>query len=156
FSEVLKAFGAGANYCEIFRAAGNNPADTLGATPTSGPIVIPAATISNVLGGVAGNVRLVFRCKTNRGFAHSDPRSSGYTSNGRGAVLLDDVTIDTGAGPVVIGDFEKPEQGGVNAIDNRFPLPPALQATDVWRSTGKPPAEYFHVEALSGLTYNDL
>jgi hypothetical protein len=156
FSEVIKAFGAGANYFEIFRATGNNPADTLAATPSSGPIVVPAATISSVLGGVAGNVRLVFRCKTNRGFADSDSRSSGYDSAGRGAVLLDDVSIDTGSGPSVIGNFETPEQGGVNAIDNRFPLPPALQATDVWRSTGKPPAENFHVEALSGLTYNDL
>jgi len=156
FDEVIKAFGAGANYYELFATAGNDPADTLGATPSSGPIVVPAATISSVLGGVAGNVRLVFRCKTNRGFADSDSRNSGYTSNGRGAVLLDDVTIDTGAGPTVIGDFEKPEQGGVNAIDNRFPLPPGLAVTDVWRSTGKPPAEYFHVEALSGLTYNDL
>ena len=156
FSEVLKVFGAGANYFEIFQKAGDNPPDTLAATPAAGPIVVPAATISTILGGVSGNVRLVFRVKTNRGFADSDSRNSGYTSFSRGAVLLDDVTIDTGAGPVVIGDFETPEQGGVNAIDNRFPLPPALQATDVWRSTGKPPAEYFHLEALSNLTYNDL
>ncbi|HXJ62262.1 MAG TPA: hypothetical protein VNN79_00775, partial [Actinomycetota bacterium] len=156
FSEVIKAFGAGANYFEVFRATGNNPADTLAATPSSGPVVVPAATISSVLGGVAGNVRLVFRCKTNRGFADSDSRNSGYDSAGRGAVLLDDVTIDTGSGPSVIGNFETPEQGGVNAIDNRFPLSPGLQATDVWRTTGKPPAENFHVEALSGLTYNDL
>jgi hypothetical protein len=156
FSEVIKAFGAGASYFEIFRAAGNNPADTLSATPSSGPIVVPAATISSVLGGVAGNVRLVFRCKTNRGFADSDSRSSGYDSAGRGAVLLDDVAIDTGSGPSVIGNFEKPEQGGVNAIDNRFPLPAGLAVTDVWRTTGKPPGEYFHMEALSNLTYNDL
>jgi len=71
-------------------------------------------------------------------------------------VLLDDVTIDTGSGPSVIGNFEKPEQGGVNAIDNRFPLPAGLAVTDVWRTTGKPPGEYFHMEALSNLTYNDL
>src|ERR1041385_1622269 len=72
FSEVLKIFGPGANYYEIFARAGDNPADTLAATPSSGPIVIPAATISNVLGGVAGPVRLVFRCKTNRGFSAGD------------------------------------------------------------------------------------
>ena len=156
FSEVIKTFGAGANYFEIFRATGNNPADTLVGTPSSGPIVVPAATISSVLGGVAGNVRLVFRCKTNRGFADSDSRNSGYDSAGRGAVLLDDVTIDTGSGASVIGNFETPEQGGVNAIDNRFPLPPALQVTDVWRTTGKPPGEYFHIENLANLTYNDL
>jgi hypothetical protein len=156
FSEVLKTFGAGANYFEIFQKAGDNPTDTLSATPSSGPIVVPAATISSVLGGVAGNVRLVFRCKTNRGFADSDSRASGYNSAGRGAVLLDDVTIDKGAGAQVIGDFETAEQGGVNAIDNRFPLPPGLTATDVWRSTGKPISPYIHAEALSNLTYNDL
>src|SRR5262249_52687982 len=70
--------------------------------------------------------------------------------------LLDDVTADTGVGPVVIGDFETAEQGGVGAIDNRFPLPGGLTNHDVWRSTGKPPGEYFHIEALSGLTYNEL
>jgi hypothetical protein len=118
--------------------------------------VVPAATISSVLGGVAGNVRLVFRCKTNRGFADSDSRNSGYSSFTRGAVLLDDITIDKGAGASTIGNFEVAEQGGVNAIDNRFPLPPGLTATDVWRTTGKPPGEYFHTEALSNLTYNDL
>ena len=156
FSEVLKVFGAGNNYFEIFQTTGNNPADTLSATPTAGPIVIPVATISTILGGGSGNVRLAFRVKTNRGSADSDSRSSGYTSFGYGAVQIDDVTIDKGAGPVVIGDFEGVEQGGVNQIDNRFPLPPALATTDVWRSTGKPPSEYFHIESLSNLTYNDL
>jgi hypothetical protein len=78
FSEVIKTFGAGANYFEIFQTAGDNPVDTLAATPSSGSIVVPAATISTVLGGVSGNVRLVFRCKTNRGFADSDSRASGY------------------------------------------------------------------------------
>jgi hypothetical protein len=102
-------------------------------------------------------VRLVFRCKTNRGFADSDARTSGYTSAGRGAVQIDDVTITKAAGsPTNIGDFEVAEQGGVNAIDNRFPLPGGTAVTDVWRSTGKPAGAYFHVEHLSGLTYNDL
>jgi hypothetical protein len=158
FSEVVKVFGSGNNYFEIFKAAGNNPADTLDATPSSGPILVPAATISSVLGGVAGNVRLVFRCKTNRFFADSDNRSNGYNSAGRGAVLLDDVTVSVngGASPAGYGTFEGAEQSGVNAIDNRNPLPPGLVATDVWRTTGKPISPYIHVEALSNLTYNDL
>jgi hypothetical protein len=157
FSEVIKVFGAGNNYYEIFKAAGDNPADTLAATPSSGDIVVPAAQISNILGGVNGNVRLVFRAKTNRGFADSDSRASGYTSRGRGAVQIDDVVVTVGGGsPTLIGSFEGVEQGGVNNIDNRFPLPPALAVTDVWRSTGKPAGPYFHVEALANLTYNDL
>src|ERR1043166_8957659 len=44
FSEVLKTFGAGNNYFEIFQKTGNNPTDTLDATPSSGPIVVPSAT----------------------------------------------------------------------------------------------------------------
>ncbi len=157
FSEVVKTFGAGANYFEIFQRAGNNPADTLDATPSSGAILVPAAQISTVLGGVNGNVRLVFRCKTNRGFADSDNKASGYTSAGRGAVIVDDVTINTGGGPVVLGNFELAEQGGVGSIDNRFAGAPAgVTTVNNWRSTGKPPGEYIHVEALSNLTYNDL
>jgi hypothetical protein len=157
FSEVLRIFD-GAPYYEIFQRAGNNPADTLAATPSSGPIVVPAAQVSSILNtsGNPGQVRLVFRVKTNRGFSDADAGASGYNSGARGAVQVDDVTIDNGAGPVVIGDFETPEQGGVNAIDNRFPLPPGLATTDVWRSTGKPPSVWFHVEPLSNLTYNDL
>src|SRR5262252_5599128 len=148
FSEVLKVFGSSNNYFEIFQTTGNNPADTLAASLTSGPIVIPAAQISTILGGSPGNVRLVFRCKTNRGFADSEFGLHGYNSSGRGAVLLDDVTIDKGAGATIIGNFEGAEQSGVNAIDNRFPLPPGLLTTDVWRSTGKPPTEYFQIENL--------
>ena len=157
FSEVLKVFGAGNTYYEIFSAAGNSPADTATATPSSASVTVPATNIAAILSpATSGNVRLVFRVKTNRGFSDSDSRSSGYTSAGWGAVQIDDVTIDTGAGPVVIGSFEGAEQSGVNAIDNRFPLPPSLATTDVWRSTGKPPAPYMHVENLANLTYNDL
>ena len=158
FSEVIKVFGAGNNFVRIFGATGNNPSDTLAATPSSGSLVVPSATISSILGGVDGNVRLVFRCKTNRFFADSDTRANGYTSAGRGAVQVDDVTIDTGGGPVVIGGFEGAEQSGVGSIDNRFDAqaPPGVNSVNNWRSTGKPTGEYMHVEPLSGLTYNDL
>jgi hypothetical protein len=157
FSEVVRVFGPGATYRQIFGAAGNNPADTLAATPSSGSLVVPAADISAILGGVDGDVRLVFRSKSNRGFADSDSRTSGYTSAGRGAVQVDDVTIDTGGGPVVLGDFEGAEQSGVGSIDNRFDgAPPGVNSVNNWRSTGKPASAYLHVEALSGLTYNDL
>jgi hypothetical protein len=164
FSEVIKVFGAGANYFEIFARAGNNPADTTDATPSSGAILIPAAQISTVLGGVNGNVRLVFRCKTNRGFSDDDTRAAGYTSAGRGAVIIDDVTISVGGGgPLVIGNFEAANQSGNASIDNRYPgipgeadPPGTVTTVNNWRSTGKPPGEYMHIEALSNLTYNDL
>ena len=160
FSEVIKTFGAGNTYFEILNKAGNNPVDTLDATPAAVPIVIPASQIASILSpATSGNVRLVFRCKTNRTFADSDSRNSGYTSFGYGAVLLDDVTVTVGAGlPTVIGNFEGAEQSGVNSVDNRFDAaaPPGVNTVNNWRSTGKPPGEYLHVEALSGLTYNDL
>ena len=79
------------------------------------------------VGGVSGNVRLVFRSKTNRGFADSDSRNSGYNSAGRGAVILDDVVITKGGGgPITLGNFEVAENGGANAIDNRPCSPPLL------------------------------
>ncbi|MFM7231271.1 MAG: FlgD immunoglobulin-like domain containing protein [bacterium] len=159
FSEVIKVFGAGNTHYQIFGATGNNPADTAGATPAPVSVTVPSSNIAAILSPAAsGNVRLVFRCKTNRGFADSDSRGSGYTSFGYGAVLIDDVTIDIGAGPVVIGDFEGAEQSGLHSIDNRFDgaAPAGVNTVNNWRSTGKPPGEYMHVEALSNLTYNDL
>jgi len=158
FSEVIKVFGAGATYYEIFAATGNNPADTTDATPTAGPIAIPSAQVNSITGANGGTVRLVFRCKTNRGFADSDNRNSGYSSAGRGAVLVDDVTVNVGGPDLNFGDFELAEQGGVGSIDNRFgaQAPPGVTTLNNWRSTGKPPGEYIHVEALSNLTYNDL
>jgi len=156
FSEVLRVFGPGAVYHEIFQRAGNDPPDTLDATPTAS-ITVPSALVDGIRAATPdGLVRLVFRVKTNRGFADSDTRTSFYSSRGWGAVLVDDVTIDRGAGPENLGDFESPQQGGVNAIDNRFPLPPGLAVTDVWRTTGKPAPTYMHLEPLSNLTYNDL
>jgi hypothetical protein len=156
FSEVIKIFGPGAAHYEIFQRAGNNPADTLSATP-SASVTVPAALVSNILAASPdGLVRLVFRVKTNRGFSDVDSKSSGYSSLGRGAAQVDDVTIDRGSGPELIGGFETPQQGGVHAIDNRFPLPPGLAVTDVWRSTGKPAPVYSHIEALAGLSYEDL
>src|SRR5262245_16374715 len=158
FSEVIRVFGAGNFYKQLFATTGNNPADSSGATPSSGVLSVVAGDISTILGGAPGNVRLVFRCKTNRGFADSDTRTSGYTSNGRGAVQVDNVVISTGVGNVTLGDFEGLEQSGVGSIDNRFDAqaPLGVSSLNNWRSTGKPPGEYMHVEALSGLTYNDL
>src|SRR5262249_27034343 len=54
FSEVIKIFG-GSSYYEIFAAAGNNPADTLSATPPA-RATVPAAAISNVLAAAPGGV----------------------------------------------------------------------------------------------------
>jgi len=96
--------------------------------------------------GFGNRVRLVFRNKTNRGFDDEGGSVSGaYSSNGQGAVVIDDVEVDTGAGYVNIGDFESASE-----IDNT--QDPLL----AWRSTGKPPAIFHHVHNISSLIYEDL
>jgi hypothetical protein len=155
FSEVLKVFGPGANYFEILGVAGNNPPLTTDPTPVSSA-TLSAGQVSTILGGVSGNVRLVFRCKTNRGFSDQDSRASLYSSGGLGAVQIDDVQVDQGAGLVAYGDFEGAEQSGPGSIDNRFNGAPGVSSVNNWRSTGKPPGENWHIEAIEGLTYNEL
>jgi hypothetical protein len=151
FSEVLRIFeGGSVPYYRIFAAAGNNPTDTLAATPSSGTLVVPAASVDlirNAPGNTDHIVRLVFRVKTNRGFADDDGL---FDSATRGAAIVDDVVVNG----VTIGDFEQPEEGGVNAIDNRT----GAGAFNVWKSTGKPPSIWFHLENVTdgSVVYNDL
>lgn len=145
FSEVLRIFDA--PYYEIFSTSGHQPTDTLSATP-SATVTIPGSYVDalrNAAGNTSQRVRLVFRVKTNRGF---DDEGTAYSSLGRGAAQIDDVVVNA----VNIGDFEGSEQGGTNTIDNRTGASPLTN----WKSTGKPPAIYFHPRALADLTYNDL
>jgi len=146
FSEVLRLFD-GAPCFEIFSVAGSHPADTADATPAANLVVSPEQVdaIRAVSGGI---VRLVFRVKTNRGFADDDG-AGGFDSATRGAALLDDVVVNG----VVVGDFELPEQGGANAIDNR----PGVSPLANWKSTGKPPSLYTHLGNLeAGINYAEL
>ena len=148
FSEVLRIFESGVPYYEIFSRSGAT--DTLAAAP-SVSVVIPAANVDairNATGNTSNIVRLVFRVKTNRGFSDIDSRANSFTSRGYGAAIIDNVTVNASN----IGDFETPENGGLNAIDNRT----GSNALNVWKSTGKPPSVYFHTRALADLTYNDL
>jgi len=146
FSEVLRLFD-GAPYFEIFAAAGCHPADTADATPLAS-VVVPAARVNAIRAASGGVVRLVFRVKTNRGFADDDG-AGGFDSATRGAALLDDVTVNG----VVVGDFELPEQGGPGAIDNR----PGASPLAHWKSSGKPPSVYFHLGNLeAGINYAEL
>jgi FlgD Ig-like domain len=98
-------------------------------------------------------VRLVFRVHTNGGFDDENVQitaSTAYNSAYKGAAQVDDITVNKGAGAVVIGDFEGSTPA--NDIDN------TKTAAQAWRSTGKPPAIYFHVHDLASLSsrYNDL
>jgi hypothetical protein len=147
FSEVLRIFDA--PYYRIFATAGAQPADTAAAALTQS-ISIPGTLVDNIrnaAGNTGGIVRLVFRVKTNRDFGDDD---GGFNSIGRGAAIVDDVVVNGNN----IGDFELAEQGGANSIDNRIGQSPLTY----WKSTGKPPSIYYHLENVSNgaVVYNDL
>jgi len=154
FSEVLRVNeGGSVPYFELLSVSGTN-GDTLGGEALV-TRVIPASTVNAILGsaGNPGRIRLVFRVKTNQSFSDADSRVSNFTSRGHGAAIIDDVTYQIAAGPVVtIGNFETPQQGGLNSIDNRAGASPLNN----WKSTGKPPGIYFHTKALDDLAYADL
>jgi hypothetical protein len=161
FSEVLRIWdGVDAPYYELLGQTGVNPADTTGSVAFSAMIPWTAAaglpqiaTIANSPLQVSGShdVRLVFRVKTND--TGDDLTSSTWGElGGRGAAQVDDVTIQWGAGaPVVIGDFEGAE-GDPGNVNNAIGASPETY----WKSTGKPPALYFHARPLAGLPWNDL
>ncbi len=149
FSEVLRLFD-GAPYREIFAAAGCVPADTADATPTA-TLVLPVRlvdAIRNEAGNPGHVLRLVFRVKTNRGYSDDDGLG-GFDSATRGAVLLDDVTVNG----VNLGAFESEDPDAPDAIDNRV----AASALAHWKSTGKPPSVYAHLGNLeAGINYAEL
>jgi len=100
-------------------------------------VTIPAARIATMSAG-SGKVRLVFRVKTNRG--GDDQTAISYNSKG-GAAVVDNVTYSwSGAGgsnPAGWGTFENNSD-----IDNAVGVDPLNK----WKSTGKPPRAYAHVE----------
>jgi hypothetical protein len=127
---------------EILTKGGNNAL-------TTASIVVPNATVTTVRAG-GQIVRLVFRVKTNHTFDDELTVALGYTSGGAGAAQVDDVTVDLGAGPTTIGNFE-----ALTDIDNSV----GVSALTKWKSTGKPPQPYTHLHQLNpdiGLVYEDL
>ena len=132
FDEVIRANEPG-KYTEIMSVAGDNAAQQV----TLGPV-----STTNF----GSKVRLVFRNKTNRGFDDEGGSvAGGYSSGGAGAVVIDDVEINTGAGFTTLGDFE-----AAGSVDN------TADPLSAWRTTGKPPAIYHHVHDATQLIYEDL
>jgi len=133
-------------YKQLLSAAGDNPADAA-TNPTSyssQTFTIPTATLAPFL-AKNNKIRLVFRVKTNRNSA--DDRVD-YSSNRAGAVVVDEVTYQIGANPVVpFGNFDSASE-----IDNST----SVSALDAWKSTGKPPTIYHHTHLFSSLTYADI
>jgi hypothetical protein len=130
FSEVVDI----ANYVQLRSVHGVN------AAASSGVIALSATQVNTIVGTYPGKVRLVFRVKTNRG---SDDEAGGFSSNGRGAAIVDAVSVSgTTSGSLLSDGFE-----GVNGgIDNS----PGTLASAAWKSTGKPPQPWFHVHNIQG------
>ncbi len=135
FSEVVRANEG--LYQELFTTYGNRPV----ATHTTASVAIPASW--------GDRLRFVFRSKTNRGFDDDGGSTPGaYSSLGAGAVVLDDVEVSLDGGPYqLLGDFEVP-----GAVDNSIGTDPL----GAWKTTGRPPAIYFHPHSISDLNYEDV
>lgn len=94
FNEVLDV---GARFW-LLGQAGDHAASTAS-------VVVSPAEIAAIKAGGNTTMRIVFRVHTNQtGSDISGPAT--YTSAGKGAAQVDDVTLDTGGGPATIGDFE--------------------------------------------------
>ena len=151
FSEVLQITGPGGIVGkEIASYAGNNPPASVSCDVGAlYPSDLQAIKDADGQTGNGGTVRIVFRVKTNRGFddENGGNPSSAYDSGTRGAAIVDNVVVNGWA--AANGDFE-----AADAINND----PGVAATSAWKSTGKPPAVYFHVHSVlagQGLAFND-
>lgn len=128
FSEVIRIDQP---YTEILTVAGDHGVTGVAASLTSTDVA-PFRDANGV-------VRVCFRVKTNRGF---DDTGGAYSSGGLGAVQLDDVTLTSGA-TVISNGFESASE-----INNT--LEPMGMALNSYKSTGKPPAIYWHTHPIFG------
>jgi len=96
---------------------------------------------------VAGNVRVVFRVKTNR--VRGDNSVSTVTSynSKEGAALVDEVQVDGGH----VYGFES-----AATVVGRSLIPDLALVGGAWATTGKPPATPFRVANVATLIYEDL
>lgn len=114
------------------------------------PFIAADTAITRAYAGIqpiGGNVRVVFRVKTNR--VRSDQvtgTAAGYNTKD-GAALIDAVQLNGGT----TYGFE-----AANSVTARSLI--ANIATDggAWATTGKPPSQWFHLSSVASLLYEDL
>ncbi len=150
FSEVVKINTPGTTFKQILSAHGVNGSTGVPMTFSSSFGSTVVNPILDADGGIGdgGNVRIVFRVKTNRGSDDENTGNLAFSSGGAGAAIVDEVSISGPSGPLLNDGFE----GTNGGVDNN----PATAATAAWKSTGKPPAHWFHIHNLSaGLVYTD-
>jgi len=135
-------------FSEIVNVA--NPLQELFATSGRFPFVQADTTIAMAYSGitpVGGNVRVVFRVKTNRARADQSTNSATGFNSKDGAAVLDAVQVDGGTtyGFEATGD-----------IKARSLIPDLASDGGAWATTGRPPASYFHIENIAALLYEDV
>jgi hypothetical protein len=142
FSEVVKINTPGTTYKELLSVAGINGTPALPITVNTSLTQTQANNILDADGGSGngGRIRIVFRVKTNRGFDDENNGNCGFTSGTAGAAIIDDVSMSGGGATALTNGFES--AGDVN---NSTGVP----ATAAWKSTGKPPAAWFHVHRVN-------
>ncbi|HKQ59537.1 MAG TPA: FlgD immunoglobulin-like domain containing protein [Candidatus Eisenbacteria bacterium] len=150
FSEVLRCTNGDAHYKELVSYAGiHTPTAVSVDVGALYPTVLQDIKDADGSTGNGGIVRLVFRVKTNRGFddENGGNPAAGFDSGTRGAAIVDNVIVN--GWPAGQGDFE-----ATDAINNDT----AVLPLNAWKSTGKPPAVYFHLHSVmpgQGLVFND-
>jgi hypothetical protein len=127
---------------EILSAAGQSGVTSFSVNIPSGDPRLAAAKAA-----MGNKVRIVFRVKTNRGYDDENGSSSSagpFSSGTRGAAIIDNVVVNGWA--AANGNFES-----TSSINNDTSVDPL----NAWKSTGKPPAVYWHVKPLASLAFND-
>jgi len=96
---------------------------------------------------VSGNVRVVFRVKTNRVRADGVVTTATSYQSKDGAALIDEVSVDGGAAY----GFES-----AATVVGRSLIPDLAQVGGAWATTGKPPTNPWRVANIATLVYEDL
>lgn len=141
FSEVIRVNEPGFPYYHLMGQAGIQPYTAFTTTLTG-------TQVENLLNPQSGpgpyKIRFVFRVKTNDIVSDAGGGAPGaFSSAGAGAAIVDSVVVNG----TMIGDFE-----AALSINPSKVIP----ATAAWKSTGKPPAVFFHVADVRTLSYNEL
>ncbi len=115
--------------------------------PVSGPTDTTLSLSYAGITPVGGNVRVVFRVKTNRARSDATTGTATGPNTKDGAAVIDDVQVDGGTAY----GFET--AGSVTA---RSLIPDLAADGGAWATTGRPPQVFWHIENLANLLYEDL
>lgn len=130
-----------------------NPVQELFAVSGVFPFVAADTALTRAYSGitpVGGNIRVVFRVKTNRVRADNVVGALTAYNSKQGAALVDQVSVNGGT----VYGFET-----VNSVNARSLIDVSggiAQDGGAWATTGRPPSVFFHIENIAALLYEDL